>query len=160
MNNSRLDSQPSSIAPPGVSSDYLIEPTYVRTLNWGFYCIRDRLTLRQIGILIGAERSLSGNVYGSSISNGSRKIVALDGDPKAISAYFAEMVGGDVCVYDLPNSFLICVLEGDITILAAAKEKISKCVGSSEMNRAQWAEIFSGLRNDIDARLRTKYELR
>jgi hypothetical protein len=105
MNNSRLDSQPSSIAPPGVSSDYLIEPTYVRTLNWGFYCIRDRLTLRQIGILIGAERGLSGNVYGSFISNGSRKIVALDGDPKAISAYFAEMVGGDVCVYDLPNSF-------------------------------------------------------
>jgi hypothetical protein len=149
-----------SIDPPGISSDYLIEPAYVRALSWGLYCIKDRLTLRQIAILSGTNRGSSGNVYGSFVSNGSREVTALDRDSKVISAYFAEMVGGDVCVYDLPNSFLICVLEGDLTLLAGAKEKMLKCVGSSEMNQAQWTEIISDLRNDLRTRLSTKYVTR
>jgi hypothetical protein len=157
MNNPHLDSPRTSITPPGVSSDYLIEPIYVQARDWGLYCIRDRLTLRQLAVLSGSESGLSGSVYGSFISNGSHKVVHLDRNPKAISSYFAEMVGGDVCVFDLPNSFLICVLEGDITIFAAAKEKVSKCVGSSEMGQAQWNEVISGLRDDIIARLRVKY---
>jgi hypothetical protein len=158
MNNPRLDSPRTSITPPGISSDYLIEPIYVQARGWGFYCIRDRLTLRQLTILSGFDSGLSGSVYGSFMSNGSHKVMPLDRDPKAISAYFAEMVGGDVCAFDLPNSFLICVLEGDITIFAGSKEKVSKCVGSSEMGRAQWNEVLAGLRDDIIARLRAKYD--
>jgi hypothetical protein len=159
MKTSSLDPTHSSITPPGVSSDYLIEPAYVRALGWGLYCIKDRLTLRQIAILSGADRGSSGNVYGSFVSNGSREVISLDRNSKVISAYFSEMVGGDVCVYDLPNSFLICVLEGDITLLAGAREKILKCFGSSEMNQAQWTEIISDLRNDIKARLSIKYHV-
>jgi hypothetical protein len=157
MNNPHFDSPGASITPPGISSDYLIEPSYVRARDWGFYCIRDRLTLRQLAVLSGADSGLSGSVYGSFVSNGSPKVVLLDRNPKAISAYFTEMVGGDVCVFDLPNSFLICVLEGDISIFAGTKEKISRCVGSSEMDQKQWNDVISGLRDDIIARLRAKY---
>src|SRR3954466_12116877 len=98
---------PPLVVPPGVTSDYLIDPDYVRALGWGLYCIRDRLTLRQIGILSGADCALAGNVYGSFVARGSHQTILLERDPKAISMYFAEMVGGDVCVYDSPNSFLI-----------------------------------------------------
>src|SRR5690349_4526169 len=99
MIHSHFDSARDSIAPPGVSPDYLIEPSYVRGLDWGLYCIRDRLTLKQLAVLSGSDSGLSRKVYGSFVSNESRKVVPLDREPKTISAYFAEMVGGDVCVF-------------------------------------------------------------
>lgn len=154
---SNNNAQQPPIVPPGISSDYLIEPTYVRALDWGLYCIQDRLTFGQVGILSGSDIGLSEKVYGSFDLNGSRQVISVERKPEAISQYFAEMVGGDVCIFDLPNSFLICVLEGDITLSSAAKETMRQCFGCAEMDQAKWAEIIANLRSDIQIRLRTKY---
>jgi hypothetical protein len=151
------DSDSLSNGPPGVSSDFLIEPQYVRHLGWSLYCIPDRPTFRQLSLLMGSKRSDGQHVYAYFAVGSRKEAVSLEGNPHAISAFLAEMVGGDVCVYDLPNSFLICVLEGDISILAASPERIVRCVGALEMNRSSWLEIVSALRKDIRERLSAKY---
>lgn len=144
---------------PGISSDYLVEPSYVRARGWAMYAIPDRLTDRQLRVLLGPVRARSTKIYGAHEAGGHRQIVALERSPDAILAYFVEMVGGDVCVFDLPNSFLVCVLPGDITITAAAPEKIARCFGSTEMTAQAWIELVAPVIHGIKKRLTEKYSL-
>ena len=158
MSEPNMDLPRFSATPPGVTTDFLIEPSYVDALGWRLSCVNDRLTLKQLTILIGRDAA-SNNVFGSFLSNEIQKTIPIRREAKAISQYFAEMVGGDVCVFDLPNTFLICVLEGDITIFASTTEKIDKCIGYGDTISQTWKEIAPHLRSDIRARLIAKYGL-
>jgi hypothetical protein len=165
LSNSDMDPEMTTIPnagspanfPRGISSDFLIEPDYVHSLGWGLYCLGDRPTFRQLSCLMGTEMFNKRNIYGCFEVGPSKNVVSLESDARSISAFLAEMSGGDVCVYDLPNSFLMSVLEGDITILAGPTNRVVRCVGSSHMDRTAWVEIASGLRIDIKERILSKY---
>lgn len=150
-----MTSQSPTNLPPGISSDLLIEPSYAIDRGWSISCIEDRLTLKQLSSLIGAQGTKQ-EVYACFSIDASNKVMALNPDPKSVSSFLAEMVGGDVCIYDSPSTFIMTVLEGDITILAAAPQTFPKGLGGA-MNRRRWLEVTSHLRNDLKVRLLSKY---
>jgi hypothetical protein len=144
-----------STIPPGADEKYLIEPSYVSARHWGLYGFGDRLTLRQIKILLGSGPSR--NVYGAFKTLSERKSIRLKQSAEAMSNFFAEMVGGDVCVFDLPNSFLVSVFEGDITLVATYVANLENMFGVSSMSRSDWIELTKNLRCDVTAKLLSKY---
>jgi len=145
------------VMPPGLSERYLIEPNYLAARRWGLRCIADRLTFQQIEILLRLTSGYISNIYGLFGAGAERRTVSLNPTAKEIAWFFAEMVGGDVCVFDIPNSFLISVLEGDLTLVATDPTSLQKVCGSAIMARSDWIEIARGLRRDISDRILSKY---
>jgi hypothetical protein len=143
------------IAPPGIDENYLIDPEHLVARQWGLCCISDRLTFRQIRILIGSGHAP--NLYGLFGIGSARRTVRLDATADAVSEFFVAMVGGDVCVFDMPNSFLISVLEGDLTLVATTPANLQNICGKTGMSRSDWIEIAKDLRSDISARILSKY---
>jgi hypothetical protein len=141
--------------PPGIDENYLINPEYVTDRGWGLCCIPDRLAFDQIRILI--EHARSPDVYGLFGMGANRLTVMLTATVEAISEFFVKMVGGDVCVFDLPVSFLVSVLEGDLTLIATGCPDLQTICGKTDMSRCDWIEIAKGLRPDISAKILAKY---
>jgi hypothetical protein len=143
------------VVPPGIDEDYLIDPEYVAARQWGLCCIPDRFTFRRIRILI--EGGHAPNLYGLFGSDPKRRTACLAATAQSVSEFFVEMVSGDVCVFDMPNSFLISVLEGDLTLVATSRPKLQTICGNTGMSRPDWMEMARGLRSDIAARILSRY---
>jgi hypothetical protein len=152
---SQPNQTPAPIVPPGIDENYLIDPEYVINRGWGLCCIPDRLTFGQIRILIGHECSPA--LYGLYGTGAERRTVRLPATVEAISQFFVEMVGGDVCAFDMPVSFLASVLEGDLTLVATRHPDLQAICGRSGMTRSDWVETAKGLRPDISAKILSKY---
>lgn len=143
--------------PLGITEDYLIEPSYARAREWNIYGLDDRLTPSQLDILLRSKSNAAREVYGIYTANSRRVSVPLASSTDAIRQFFVEMSGGDVCIFDLPNTFLVCVLEGDISLVAANPTTLREMFGSSAMERADWIDLSRNLRLDIAARIRSYY---
>lgn len=145
------------LAPPGIDADYLIETAYVAAHGWGVYGIDDRLTFRQLEVLLTSPSGRSLNVYGLFGNGLGRKSLPIESSPASVGQFFAEMAGGDIAVFDFPNSFLISVLEGDITLVASNVRSLQRMFGASAMTRADWIDLANPLRADVSKKILNKY---
>jgi hypothetical protein len=155
MINPELDEIRPPVNPPGIEDDFLISPQYVSARGWGLYCIDDRLSFPQLHALVDPRAGQPSSVYGYFSSGFDTHSVRLSKTVQAISEFFVEMVGGDACVFDLPNSFLITVLDGDITLVE--RPKLEAIFGAATMGKSDWIAIARDLRSDIKERILNKY---
>lgn len=98
--------------PPGLDENHLVESEYVAARHWGLCCIPDRLTFLQIGVLLGSTCSDPSRIWGIFCADSRKRTIHLRRTAEGISEFFVEMAGGDVSVFDAPNTFLISVLAG------------------------------------------------
>jgi hypothetical protein len=65
-------------------------------------------------------------------------------------------VTGMAGVFDMANSFLVTVVEGDLTRVATNHSKLHKMFGKTRMSTADWDDVTEDLRPDISYKLRAK----
>lgn len=126
----------------GLDSDCLISPKFARDRNWGIVATEDFPFHAELELLISRSRQNKGQIKGVYFTPLGPVVVDIPSAPHDLKMFVIE-TGSDVAVFDLPNTFVLTILCGEVTILSTDRAMLRSVFGQEDMTLADWSALTS-----------------
>ena len=143
--------------PIGLDENYLIEPEYILAKSWSLYILDDRLFREQIQILISAHATKPGALYGIYDIGYGAQTSTLEHNASSLDQFMIETSSEHIAILDMPNTFMLSVLYGDLSIVATDRLTLKSMFKADEMSQNDWNNIFEQITPELAKKLRLKY---
>ncbi len=144
------------IASVGLDSDCLVSSKFARDRNWGIVAIDDIMFDTDLELLISRSRQNKGQIKGVYFTSRGPVVLDIPGNSNGIYMFVIE-TGSDVAVFDLPNTFVLTIICGELTILSTDRAMLQSVFGQEDMRLADWSALTSDFVPELRERLWSTY---